>query len=225
MLKIITTADGSHSLYDPELDETYHSVHGAIQESNHVYINHGFNHAIEMAQPKSIHILEVGLGTGLNVLLTLLSSEKIGLEVVYHALEPKPLDMGVVDQLNLGVLVDNGRMTDAFLKIHGATWNNPVSLGANFTFCKKKECVQKSSLENNYYDVVYFDAFAPSKQPEVWEQKVLERVVESLKPQGIFVTYSAKGQLRRDLTTLGMRVELLKGAPGKAQMIRAIKGK
>lgn len=225
MLTLIKTSDGSHSLYNESLDETYHSIHGAIQESKHVFIEHGLHYAKKCCASNTISVLEVGFGTGLNALLTM--SDRLGgtIDIIYDAIEPAPLLTDVTDKLNYPSLLRDPGLKDDFTKMHGATWNEYHKLSPHFTIRKIQNELQGTMLERNRYDLVYFDAFAPSKQPDMWDVNILSRVVEAMNHRGIFVTYSAKGQLKRDLATLGLVVQIHKGPPGKAQMIRAIKGK
>ncbi len=222
LLKIATTADGSHTLIHEGLDETYHSIHGAIQESTHVFIQNGLHYALERFNLNEIKILEIGFGTGLNALLTLLDPEAKALPVFYDTIEAFPLKMELVHQLNYPYILGQEDIKEKFIEMHLAPWDQTYSLTGNFTIRKVQAELQRATLTNNNYDIVYFDAFAPSKQPELWRFEILEKVVKALKHQGIFVTYSAKGQLKRDLKSLGLQVEILKGPPGKLQMIRAI---
>ena len=205
MIKVITTSDGSHSLLNTELNETYHSVHGAIQESMHVFIKNGLDH---FSRPGVVKIFEVGFGTGLNALLTALS----GRQVHYTAIEAFPLDEEVYQQLNY-------EPKDLLMSLH----RNPKLETLSFIFNKLNITLQSIALEPNSYDIIYFDAFAPSKQPEMWELPMIRKVCDALTPGGLFVTYCAKGQLKRDLKSLGMEVETLPGPPGKKEMVRGTK--
>jgi len=222
MLNLIKTGDGSNSLLNSELDETYHSRHGAIQESLHVFIKHGLQFWLQKNQAKEIAILEVGFGTGLNALLTLQESIKNGSKIHYTTLEAFPVSMELIDQLNYAQQLDFDSAHPFFQSIHHCEWNAFVAINDNFILNKCKGKIQEINLSDATYDIVYFDAFAPAKQPEMWELPMLEKAVRSLKPNGIFVTYCAQGQLKRNLKTLGMRVESLPGPPGKREMVRAI---
>lgn len=217
-LEIITTSDGSHTLRNKQLNETYHSIHGAVQESTHVFIRNGLEYFHHQTQATGIAILEVGFGTGLNALLTLgyVMSNKV--RVRYHTLEPFPLPEDVWSALNYG-----GSDQQYFNALHEVPWEQEQSVVPEFTICKRKTSLQDASLGDRY-DVIFFDAFAPSVQPELWEYASLKKVVERLKPGGVFVTYSAKGQLKRDLRSLGLVVETLPGPPGKLQMVRGVIG-
>jgi Uncharacterized conserved protein len=213
-LEIITTSDGSHTLRNKQLNETYHSTHGAVQESLHVFIKNGLEYYWQKQQVKDISILEVGFGTGLNALLTLQYAAQNNLRLRYTSLEPFPLPPDVWSKLNY-----RERDQHHFTALHEAGWGKEISLTPEFTILKLKASLQEVHL-NDIYDVVYFDAFAPSIQPELWAYEILEKVTTPLKEEGVFVTYSARGQLKRDLKALGLNVETLPGPPGKNEMVR-----
>jgi tRNA U34 5-methylaminomethyl-2-thiouridine-forming methyltransferase MnmC len=216
-IKIIVTNDGSHSLLNETLDETYHSRHGAVQESMYVFIEQGLNYWLEQRNVKAISILEVGFGTGLNALLTLTEAIKRDINIDYYSLETVPLEREVWMNLNYPDPLY------FFKAIHVAEWGQVCEIDAHFRMIKKNESLLTTVLQPAQFDLVYFDAFAPNKQPEMWELPVLEKVVSTLKPGGLFVTYCAKGQLKRDLKSLGLTVESLPGPPGKREMVRALK--
>jgi tRNA U34 5-methylaminomethyl-2-thiouridine-forming methyltransferase MnmC len=220
ILKIITTGDGSHSLFNESLNETYHSTHGALRESLHVFIKNGLDVALEKSSSSEISILEVGFGTGLNALLTFQKSRHISQRIVYRSLEAFPLSGDVLNQLNYGTACED---ENSFKIIHEARWNIETDLSPKFTLFKEQTTLQLAELGECSFDVIYYDAFAPSKQPEMWEITLLEKVVRSIKAGGLFVTYCAKGQLKRDLKFLGLTVETLPGPPGKKEMIRGVK--
>lgn len=216
-IKIIVTDDGSQSLLNEDLQETYHSRHGAVQESMHVFITNGFHPLMANRNSSPLEILEVGLGTGLNALLT--CTEAIVHKQVTHyaALEPFP----VPDEIRMQLKYPDGYYV--FDRIHRATWQEQVVIDPFFHLLKIKKSLQEAVLPNHVYDLVYFDAFAPNKQPDLWQLPMLSKVIQSIKPGGVFVTYCAKGQLKRDLRSLGLIVESLPGPPGKREMIRAKK--
>lgn len=216
-IKIIVTGDGSHSLFHEALDETYHSRHGALQESLHVFIEHGFRYLGKTQKPKSISILEVGFGTGLNALLTLAEAIESDISVAYTSLETYPLNEEVWAKLNYP---DTNNL---FKELHQAEWEKWNQINSHFQLLKLEKSLQDVELDPRQCDLIYFDAFAPNKQPELWELTVLDKVVKTLKSGGMFVTYCAKGQLKRDLKSLGLIVESLPGPPGKREMVRALK--
>jgi tRNA U34 5-methylaminomethyl-2-thiouridine-forming methyltransferase MnmC len=218
-LDIIITADGSNSLRNVSLNETYHSIHGAVQESVYVFIQNGLMPFMSKDK-REISILEVGFGTGLNALLTLQRAQMHQQKIRYWALDPYPLPEAIWTALNYPDALD---LADEFRSIHRSPWQIATALGDYFTLSKDQTTLQDAALQAGDFDLVYYDAFAPSKQPELWELPALEKVVSALGPKGIFVTYSAKGQLKRDLLSLRLNVETLPGPPGKKEMIRAQK--
>ncbi len=223
MLHLIVTEDGSHTLRNDKLNETYHSVHGAIQESNHVYIKNGLHFYVEQLLPQSLKILEVGFGTGLNALLTCLDQKAKQIPIIYHAVEAFPISMEIVSQLNYPSCLGQRESLRLMLNLHEALWNESTSIRSNFDIHKFHERIETLILERESYDLVYFDAFAPAKQPDVWNFKVLSHVIRAIKPGGVLVTYCARGQFKRDLKSLGMKVNSLPGPPGKLEMVQAIR--
>jgi tRNA U34 5-methylaminomethyl-2-thiouridine-forming methyltransferase MnmC len=212
--QIIVCDDGSHTLYVPQLEEHYHSVHGAINESMHVFIQMGL---LSLAST-SISILEVGFCTGLNALLTLVSAPEK--KVHYHAVEKYPLDLELADQLNYGSHLPG--YSDLYHQLNHSPWEEDVSIASNFMLHKSKADFRAVELVNTY-DLVYFDAFAPSKQPDLWENDVFAAIFKQMNLNGILVTYCAKGSVRRMLKEVGFFVERLPGPPGKREMLRAIR--
>jgi len=207
VIRIITTSDGSHSLLNTELDETYHSRHGALQESLHVFIKNG----LEVLDLDEINIFEVGFGTGLNALLAAQSNKKIN----YTSIEAFPLPEEVYSQLNY-------EPRTLLQDLHRAAWNFKSQI-LNLSLTKLHTTLEAVQLPPNHFNIIFFDAFAPSKQPSMWELPMLKKVCDSLTQGGLFVTYCAKGQLKRDLRSLGLEVETLPGPPGKKEMVRARK--
>jgi tRNA U34 5-methylaminomethyl-2-thiouridine-forming methyltransferase MnmC len=219
-LRVITTHDGSHSLFNEELNETYHSVHGAVQESKHVFIKSGLEFFIQQSNATTAHVLEIGFGTGLNTWLTLQKSLEDQCVIHYTSLEAFPVEETIWKELNYAQS-DIGKHW--FEKIHYAVWNENEELDVHFHLHKIQDTLQHITLEKNKYDVIYFDAFAPNKQPEMWERSILQKIYDAMSAQSVFVTYCAKGQLKRDLKALGLKVEAIQGPPGKREMIRALK--
>jgi len=213
-LQLITTEDGSHSLFVPEMDETYHSRHGAIQESQHVFINEGLKHWLKENGRSSVRIFEVGFGTGLNAWLTSEVARQQRLHITYTSIEAYPIQRDVWTRLNYAPH-DN-----AFNLLHEAPWNVAAAIDEHFTIHKILGKLE-THLMSVEADIIYFDAFAPSKQPELWSFSIMEKVCGALSPSGVFVTYCAKGQLKRDLRALDLRLETLQGPPGKKEMTRA----
>lgn len=217
-MKLEQTADGSFTLYVPELDEHYHSVKGALTESQHIFIDMGLKHS----QATNPYILEIGLGTGLNCFLTYLTSKETGQAIHYTGIERFPLSEEVIDQLDYTTLIGKGEK-EVYQAIHQAAWNKEVQLSPHFSLHKiEGDFTQYSFLGK--YDLIYFDAFAPEKQPEMWEQPLFDMLYELLNPGGILTTYCAKGVVRRMLQAAGFTIERLAGPPGgKREILRATK--
>ncbi len=223
-VKLIQTEDGSSSLFLPELNETYHSFHGALGESQHVFIRMGLEHWLkEHPEAKELRIFEVGFGTGLNALLALAFAEAHRINIHYTSLEPFPLSEETAAQLNYGSLVAEGRFARDFHALHAAPWGEEVQIGTSFILKKEKAKLEAYVAEEAAFDAVFFDAFAPSKQAELWEKELLQKVARLMAPAAVFTTYCAKGQLKRDLKAIGLQVGTLPGAPGKKEMVRATK--
>jgi tRNA U34 5-methylaminomethyl-2-thiouridine-forming methyltransferase MnmC len=219
-VRLITTSDGSHSLLNEALNETYHSVHGAIQESQHVFIKNGLRYFLESTSSDHLSIFEVGFGTGLNALLTIKALENVKSHASYVSVESFPIGEQLWSSLNYTNVLG---MHDIFATLHRCSWEIANEITPQFLLIKRQTTLQTIELEPQSFDVVYFDAFAPNKQPELWMIDILQKVVDAMKSNGVLVTYCAKGQLKRDLKQLGLRVETLPGPPGKKEMVRAVK--
>jgi tRNA U34 5-methylaminomethyl-2-thiouridine-forming methyltransferase MnmC len=219
-MKLEQTADGSYTLYVPELDEHYHSVKGALTESQHIFIDMGLKHSPVLAP----RILEIGLGTGLNCFLTYLTSEETGREIHYTGIERYPLTEDVVRKLDYPSLIGKGHEED-YYAIHQSPWGKDVALSPSFTLHKIEGDFTQYAFQEKY-DIIYFDAFAPEKQPEMWEQSLFDNLYKVLNDGGILTTYCAKGVVRRMLQAAGFTVERLPGPPGgKREILRATKNK
>lgn len=218
--QLFVTADGSHSILVKELGEQYHSLHGAVQESRHVFIDAGL-HAVKQ-QKKAVRMLEVGLGTGLNALLTLVESRKQHLMIQYTAVEAYPLPLEIIKQLNYPSIIGNALCADYFMHIHSCNWNETTQITPNFLLQKTNAKIQEYALDD-IYDLIYFDAFAPLVQPELWTEQVFSKLYAVMSSGGSLVTYCAKGEVKRTLTKVGFAVQSLPGPPGKREMIRAKK--
>ncbi|MDX9729377.1 MAG: tRNA (5-methylaminomethyl-2-thiouridine)(34)-methyltransferase MnmD [Bacteroidales bacterium] len=215
--RLIITSDGSHTLYVPGMDEHYHSRFGALTESQHIFINAG----LASLTTGPVSILEVGFGTGLNALLSVIYSETNKIAVSYTSLEKYPLDPSLVSQLNYGSLAGEGGQ-DLFNAIHEAPWNLPSRINDWFTLEKRVSDLTTEEPAGSY-DLIFFDAFGPDKQPEMWTEAVFSKIAAVTHPGSVFVTYSAKGTLKRMLRSLGFEVALLPGPPGKRVITRAVK--
>ena len=213
-MKIQITSDGSHTLYVPELDEHYHSVNGAIQESRHVFIEAGLN----QCSKDLISVLELGFGTGLNALLTALEAEKQGKRIIYTTLEKYPLPESVTRQLNYA----SDRDMPLFTQLHHCEWGTLAAITPYFSLFKIKTDFSDYHY-SGLYDVVYYDAFAPDKQANVWTAEIFRRIFQGMAADGILTTYCAKGEIRRMMLSAGFQVERIPGPPGKRQMLRGRK--
>ncbi len=271
------TEDGSHTLYVPELNEHYHSTHGAMQESTHIFIREGlihrylFNHPVQHEQPelqhgpeaqrqlsqeqslqssRAINVLEIGFGTGLNALLTLLEAKKRKINVFYQTLERYPISVEAAQRLNYPATLNrlekdttvdtpiqssqndlndaklrNNTFEKLFLQLHTSSWEKPTAITPGFTMLKQQIDFSQpvTFIPEKSFDLIYYDAFAPEKQPEMWTQEIFNHIY-SLSNQGaILTTYCAKGVVRRRLQAAGFQVERLQGPPGKREILRATK--
>jgi tRNA U34 5-methylaminomethyl-2-thiouridine-forming methyltransferase MnmC len=219
--ELITTGDGSKSIFMPAADETYHSRHGAVQESRHVFIKMGWEKVLE--QRKEISILEMGFGTGLNAFLVLLETmSDASVQVHYTSLEAFAVNIEMALQLNYAAQC-GGVGAGLFEQLHRCDWNKAVPVAANFSFEKRQIRLEDFRGEESVYDLIFFDAFAPRVQPELWTKEVFAHMYSCLRAGGILVTYCAKGEVRRNMQAAGFTVARLAGPPGKREMLRAVK--
>ncbi len=216
--EVIQTLDGSSTIYIPEMDENYHSKHGAIQEAEHVFIQHGLRKIEEKGQ-SSISIFEMGFGTGLNALLTKIRTNT---PIFYTGIEAFPVSDIELSALNYVEQLGKEHHED-FSSIHKAEWNEMVEIDSQFSIKKVQEKIENYELDKASFDLIYFDAFGPRAQAEMWEIEILQKMYEGLKTGGALVTYCARGQFKRDLKSLGFELESLPGPPGKREMTRAWK--
>ena len=217
MNQLFKTEDGSYTIYVTEMNEHYHSIHGAIQESMHIFINAGLN----FCKSDIINIYEIGFGTGLNALLTAVESLKSNKIINYTAIEKYPVDKTLIDKLNYSQFAgESGK--EIFAGIHSAEWGKKIQITENFNLLKLEDDLT-TSIPDDLFNLIYFDAFGPDKQPEMWTLEIFEKISKVTSSGGIFVTYSAKGEVKRNLRANGFSVDLLPGPPGKRQIIRAIK--
>jgi tRNA U34 5-methylaminomethyl-2-thiouridine-forming methyltransferase MnmC len=216
--ELFLTEDGSHSIRVPELNVTYHSRHGAIQESAHVFIESGLKHI----NKKNINILEVGFGTGLNALLTLIEAEKNDLQILYDVVELYPLDSVSVASLNYLPLLKSQHLATAFSYMHECEWNATAKISGQFDIRKVLGDIRHVEMTGNY-DLVYFDAFGPAAQPELWTKEVFKKIYDASKEGCILVTYCSKGIVRRAMTDAGFSVSKIPGPKGKREIVRAVK--
>ena len=225
--QLILTADGSHTLFHEALNETYHSKNGALQESLHVFIQNGLTHFINQNQVETIHIFEVGFGTGLNAILTLKEAMTRNLKIIYTCIEAYPLSIDTIKQLNY-LKEESAILKSLFNKIHVCNWNEWVEINEHFSVYKIENKLEQISIKqllqiSNPFDMIYFDAFAPDKQPELWTTTIFKTIFDIMKIGSILVTYSAKGDVKRALREVGFIVKRLAGPIGKRHMLCAEK--
>ena len=219
-VKLVVTADGSHSLYVEHLDEHYHSVHGAVNEALHVFIKNGLEFVSQKA--KSIKIFEMGFGTGLNALATKQFAHKNNLSIEYTAIEMHPLIWEDCQALNYLEELKATELTSFFQSIHHAEWNKIIVIDEHFLLHKIHAMLEDVVL-NDAFDLIYFDAFGPRAQSDMWTKEIFQKLFDVTANNGVFVTYCAKGQVRRDLESVGYTMERLQGPPGKREMLRGVK--
>ncbi len=218
---LIETQDGSHSVLSHRFGVTYHSKYGAIQESRHVFIEAGL--FPKLILQRELAVLELGFGTGLNALLTLLEAERLERHIFYQTIEAFPLSQEQAAQLNYPEQLELPASRPWLTEMHAAPSDKLLRPTPHFQFRKTIGRFEELDLQNAF-DVAYFDAFAPETQPELWTEEVLGRVYRALRPQGILVTYCATGAVKRTLKSLGFQIERIPGPPGKREMTRAVKG-
>lgn len=218
-----TTADESKTLYIEALDECYHSHHGALQEARYVFIKNG----LEKLDLEEVNILEMGFGTGLNVLVTMESFlQKQGVKINYFSLEKYPITEQEASELAYDDLFENNIIKETYHKIHRTEWEKLVEIQPNFSLRKiKTDFFDLPKLDLPPIDLVYFDCFGARVQPDLWEKPLFELVAQKMKQGGLLTTYSSKGSVRRTLQELGFEVEKLAGPKGKREMINAIYNK
>lgn len=217
---IFETQDGSHSIFSQKYGVSYHSKYGAIQETQHVFIDAGLYYKAQ--EVKSIDLLEIGFGTGLNAFMTLLEASKNNLQVHYQTVEAFPISFEKAQQLNFSEQLNAPSFQEQFLNMHRMDWGVWQSLSEYFNFKKILNSFEEIDFENAF-DLIYFDAFSPSAQEELWEIPLLTKMHKALKKDGVWVSYCAKGSVKRNLKAIGFEVEALKGPPGKREMTRCVK--
>lgn len=219
-LEIKLTEDNSHTLFVRELNETYHSVKGAIQEAQHVYIQKGLADYVKLTQLSSLNVLEIGFGTGLNTHLAHEFAAKNKIEINYTSIETFPIELEIIKQLNYPELIAFNH--ENYFKLHTIEWNKPTEIDGFFKLQKVSSKLENTELPATTFDVIFFDAFAPDKQPEIWSKAIFENLMTAMKQGAFLVTYCAKGEVKRNLKSIGFRLETLQGPPGKREMIRAV---
>ncbi|MCH2022671.1 MAG: tRNA (5-methylaminomethyl-2-thiouridine)(34)-methyltransferase MnmD [Saprospiraceae bacterium] len=219
MNKLIQTEDGSHSIHSSQFNVNYHSLHGAIQETQTVFIDAALN--FKSAYKKQISILGIGFGTGLNAFMTYLEANKQELDIKYTAIEAYPIEMHLAQQLNYPELLNASSERMSFLEMHRFK-EELFRMSLNFSFYKRIAFFEDLAYDKEF-DIIYYDAFAPSSQPKLWERNVLSKMYQALKPNGLLTTFCAKGSFKRCLKSIGFRVEAIPGPIGKREITRAHK--
>jgi tRNA U34 5-methylaminomethyl-2-thiouridine-forming methyltransferase MnmC len=222
--KVTITKDGSSTIYNSSLDQHYHSIHGAVQESQHVFMKMGwaclFERSREHANEDDISILEIGFGTGLNAFLVLQECMRdVSRKCFYTSLEAFPVEEHLIAELNYASESER----EIFQSLHRAEWNTDELISNNFILKKINIKLEDFIPQQNSFDLIFFDAFSPEAQPELWTEEIFRKLYSAMKQEGILVTYCAKGQVRRNLIAAGFRVERLEGPPGKREMLRGRK--
>jgi len=213
--EIRITEDGSSTLYVPELGEHYHSHFGAMQESNHIFIES----ALKQVNKDEINVLEFGFGTGLNALLSCNYSVEYNKSINYLGIEKYPLNQLEYSNLNF----DNSLSNNCLNLLHQAEWGREEVVNKNFSLTKIESDFRTNCLKQNVYDVVFFDAFAPDVQPHLWTKEIFQKIFSAMKSGGILTTYTVKGSVRRTMKDIGFKVEKIPGPPGKREITRAWK--
>lgn len=217
--EIIVTKDGSTTIYFPDINETYHSKFGAIIESNHVFIDMGLK---LFSDKPEVSILEIGFGTGLNALLTIIESAKNKQNIFYTGVDAYPVALTEIQQLNFVSELNNQIEQELFDKMHTSNWDEQIKLTDHFNLTKKEQFFQQID-DQNVFDLIYFDAFGYRIEPELWSKTIFEKMYRALKPNGVLVTYACRSSIKLDMISIGFKVEKLPGAPGKREMLRASK--
>ena len=216
--EIIVTSDGSTTIFLPDWNEQYHSKHGAIQEAKHVFLRAGLDEIFKQ-DLEIISILEIGFGTGLNCFLTYLENDKT---IDYFGVEAYPVFNEEIKKLNYASELKSDNKQHIFKKLHSLPWEEKHQLSDKFSLTKRKQFFHNIDDENTF-NLIYFDAFGAEHQPDLWTEEIFKKMFVALKENGILVTYSAKGSVRRAMQTVGFTVERLQGPPGKREMLRARK--
>jgi tRNA U34 5-methylaminomethyl-2-thiouridine-forming methyltransferase MnmC len=216
--EIITTNDGSTTIHLIDWDESYHSKHGAIQEAYHVFIKSG----LSLFEVKSVSILEIGFGTGLNAFITYLETKKVNQTIDYIGVEAYPVQVEEALQMNYVSELNASDEIEIFNKMHKCNWEEKQNISDKFSLTKRKQFFQDVTDENAF-DLIYFDAFGFRVQPELWSLEIFKKMYLALKPNGILVTYACRSSIKNAMLECGFKVEKLPGAPGKREMLRAIK--
>ena len=221
-VSVIQSGDGSDSVFSSLFNSSYHSRYGAVTESKCIFIDAGLDYFIKTRTPETtqiIKIFEMGFGTGLNAFLTYIYAFQRHIIVSYTTVEAYPLPIELVDTLNYSELMG---FKDVFKSLHKSLWNHEISLNEHFKFTKIFSTLETYEVNENF-DIIYFDAFGPQSQPELWSDDVLNKMYRMLVSGGILTSFCAKGSFKRSLKSAGFTVESMPGPPGKREITRAMK--
>lgn len=216
--EIIQTSDGSTTIHIPEWKESYHSKHGAIQEANHVFIKNG----LSLFEGRDIAIMEIGFGTGLNAFITFLESSKLKQDIDYVGVEAYPVSNEELAAMNYVAELGVSSQQSTFNLMHQSNWEEKCIIDGHFALTKRKQFFD-DIVDENYFDLIYFDAFGYHVQPDLWSTEIFRKMYSALKDNGVLVTYAARGVVKRSMIEVGFTVEKLAGPPGKREMFRATK--
>jgi tRNA U34 5-methylaminomethyl-2-thiouridine-forming methyltransferase MnmC len=216
--EIVETKDGSHTIFIPEWNESYHSKNGAIQEAKHVFIQAG----LSLFKGKSISVLEIGFGTGLNAFITFLEAKEVNQQINYVGVEAYPVVLEEVEKLNYVKELKADKEKAVFQKMHTSNWEHETELSSFFKLNKRKQFFQDIK-DVDSFDLVYFDAFGFNLQPELWTEEIFKNLFVAMRKDAVLVTYACRTSIRKAMLSVGFRVEKLPGAPGKREMLRAFK--
>lgn len=216
-VRLVITADGSHTAINQVLDKTYHSIHGAYRESQRVYIELGLQATLAKFPDSELHVFEMGFGTGLNALLTACEAQSHQRQVHYTAIEAYPMAIDDAQSLNF----DNILKTNCLSQLHESPWNLPVEINPYFRLTKIESFLQDWQPMGQFH-LIYYDAFAPTAQPELWEPEIFAQMAQLLVPGGMLTTYCSKSYVQRNLRAAGLVVEKHPGPPGKRDILRAV---
>ena len=230
-MQIITTGDGSHTLFSEQFNEVYKSRHGAIEESKYVFIKEGLESVLSSpigedarrADGVAIRIFELGFGTGLNAMLTMLEAEKRNIKIDYTTIEFYPVDIDIIKALNYTQQLGYEYCYGPYHSLHLVRWNETHQVTPHFSFKKINESVFQFNIPHSAFNIIYFDAFAYTHQPEIWSAEVFRKMYDALELNGILVTYSSKVVVRRAMEEAGFTIEKIPGPPGRREMVRAHK--
>jgi tRNA U34 5-methylaminomethyl-2-thiouridine-forming methyltransferase MnmC len=217
--EVVVTGDGSKTIRLIDIEENYHSHHGALQEAEHVFIKNGLD---DRPIKKEVKVFEMGFGSGLNACLSIIKSLSLEVKLDYIGVEAFPISDAEIEALNYGILFDE-KYIDLYKKLHELTWNEKHFLAEGISFSKIQDKIEGIRMQSNYFDIIYYDAFGPRVQQDLWEIEILKKMYDAISTGGFLVTYCAKGQVKRNLREVGFEVEALPGPPGKREMTRAWK--